>query len=268
MTQTRFVVDRDQYQAVSPTLNATPVVTLQRYVQTPNLSWDFLTLAEPDGFDDYFAIADMVRVDGADFVVGGRRFGLFAHDFGRVPVDEWLELITERALAQEVAPVRHFGGEPLVLSHRAFEEAVRHALRDLHRPDRLAQNPSCRTRLVRPGGQTTRLPLRSSDWCVRRPTGSSATRVTTSAGGRSTAPTCDRPQPRNGPPRSSTCRSAPIEGTSPKASPGSSSSCGAASCTATTCPTTDALALRLSGAPPHLSKDRARTGLVIEQLLA
>jgi hypothetical protein len=148
MTQTRFVVDRDRYQAPSPTLNATPVITLQRYLHTTNLSWDFLTLAEPDVFDDYFAIADMHRATGADFVVGGRRYGLFAHDFRRVPVDEWLELITERALAQE-APNRPAGEEPLVLSHVEFDAAVRQALRDLHRAARLARNPLCRTRLVR-----------------------------------------------------------------------------------------------------------------------
>jgi hypothetical protein len=91
----------------------------------------------------------MQRAAGSDFVVGGRRYGLFAHDFRRVPVDEWLELITERALAQEVATNRPAGDEPLVLSHVEFDAAVRQALRDLHRGDQLARNPLCRTRLVR-----------------------------------------------------------------------------------------------------------------------
>ena len=35
VTQTRFVIDSQAYQAPSPTLNATPVATLQRYLQDP-----------------------------------------------------------------------------------------------------------------------------------------------------------------------------------------------------------------------------------------
>ena len=77
---------------------------MQRYLGTPNLAWDFLTLAEPEQWDEYFAAADMPRAAGADFWVGGRRYGLFAHDFRQVPVDALLELVTERALAQDVTP--------------------------------------------------------------------------------------------------------------------------------------------------------------------
>jgi hypothetical protein len=90
VTQSRFVIDRMAYQGSSATLNATPILTLQRYLRTPNLAWDFLTLAEPERWDAYFAAADLPRAVGADFVVGGRRYGLFAHDFRQVPVDDLL----------------------------------------------------------------------------------------------------------------------------------------------------------------------------------
>jgi len=148
VTQTRFVIDRDVYQAPSPTLNAVPIVTLQRYLQTPELAWDFLVLFEPDLMNDYFAIADLPRCEGADAVVGGRCYGQFAHDFRRVPVRDWLEGVTDRALAQDPSPPAAAAPELLVLSHDAFTDAVRHALRDLHRPDRLAANPLARSRLV------------------------------------------------------------------------------------------------------------------------
>jgi len=92
VTQTRFVIDRQAYQGPSPTLDATPILTMQRYLGTPDLAWDFLTLAEPERWDDYFAAADLPRAAGADFVVSGRRYGLFAHDFRRVPVGALLEL--------------------------------------------------------------------------------------------------------------------------------------------------------------------------------
>jgi hypothetical protein len=149
VTQARFVIDSEAYQGPSPTLNTAPVVTLQLYLSMPSLAWDFLTLAEPDRWNDYFAMADMGRVDGADFTVGGRRYGLFGHDFRALPLGPWMDLWTERALAQDpgVAPRR--SAVPLVLSQPDFAEAVRQGLKDLgRRPDLLARNPLVRTRLV------------------------------------------------------------------------------------------------------------------------
>ena len=150
VTQSRFVIDRDAYQGPSPTLNAMPILTMQRYLGTPKLAWDFLTLAEPEQWDEYFAAADLPRAVGADFWVGGRRYGLFAHDFRQVPVDALLELVTERALAQDVTPPRRRSQPPLlVLSQPEFDDSVRQALRDLRRPVLLARNPLLRTRLLR-----------------------------------------------------------------------------------------------------------------------
>lgn len=149
LTQCRFVIDREAYQDPSPTLNATPIITLQQQLCAPNLSWDFLALTEPDRWNEYFAAADLPRAEGADFTVGSRRYGLFAHDFRAVSVDEWTALWTERALAQDVTlqpPTRSAAW--LVLSHPDFEAAVRQGLRDLGRPDLLARNPLLRARLV------------------------------------------------------------------------------------------------------------------------
>jgi hypothetical protein len=148
ITQTRFVVDRDAYQAPCPTMNAAPILTLQRYLHTPRLAWDFLALHEPEPWDAYFALADLPRAAGADFEVGGRRYGLFGHDFRRVPVDALTRLWTERALAQDPRPPPAPAEEALALSHEDFTDAVRQALRDLHRPELLARNPLLRTRLV------------------------------------------------------------------------------------------------------------------------
>jgi hypothetical protein len=150
VTQSRFIVDREVYQGPSPTLNATPILTFQRYLGTPNLAWDFLTLAEPERWDAYFAAADLPRAAGADFWVDGRRYGLFAHDFRQVPVDALLELVTERALAQDLTPSPATVEPPLlVLSQPEFDDSVRQALRDLRRPDLLSRNPLLRTRVVR-----------------------------------------------------------------------------------------------------------------------
>jgi hypothetical protein len=149
VTQSRFIVDRKAYQGPSPTLNAVAILAMQRYLGTPNLAWDFLTLVEPERWDAYFAAADQPRAEGGDFSVGGRRYGLFAHDFRRVPIKALLERITERALAQDITPAPATIKPPLlVLSQAEFDGSVRQALRDLRRPDLLARNPLLRTRLV------------------------------------------------------------------------------------------------------------------------
>jgi hypothetical protein len=149
LTLCRFVVDRDSYQGPSPTLNATAVLTMQKQLCTPNLSWDFLALAEPDRWDAYFAAVDLPRANGADFCVGQRRYGLFAHDFRKVPVEATAEIWTERALARDgdVASREH-AETLLVLSYPDFEDAVRQGFKDLRRPDLLARNPLVRTRLL------------------------------------------------------------------------------------------------------------------------
>ena len=150
VTQCRFIVDAEAHEGPSPTLNAVPVITMQRELGTPRLAWDVLTLAEPDRWNEYFAAADLPRAVGADFVIDGRRFGLFAHDFRRVPLEAVTERWTERALADDalLLPAAVVGPELLVLSHPDFGAAVRQAVRDLHRPDLLALNPLLRTRLL------------------------------------------------------------------------------------------------------------------------
>src|SRR4029450_4161518 len=105
-----------------------PILTFQRYLGTPHLAWDFLTLAEPERWDDYFALADLPRAGGAAAVGGARRYGLFAHDFRRVPIDALLELVTERALAEDVTPPPPAPPPPLVLSQTEGDDAVRQGL--------------------------------------------------------------------------------------------------------------------------------------------
>lgn len=74
-------------------------------------------------------------------------YGLFGHDFRRVPVDALMERWTERGLARHAAKHPEPSEQPLVLSQAGFTDAVRQGLRDLHRPDLLARNPLLRTRL-------------------------------------------------------------------------------------------------------------------------
>lgn len=151
MTISRFLVDRESYQRPSPTVNCAPILSIQQWISTPNLSWSFITVATPEAWDEYFPFFDLHRAQGADFEVGGRRYGLFAHDFRRMPADAWLELMFERDRtgAVDTGPVVAEGPALLVLSETEFGDAVRRALKDLIRPDRLSRNPLVRSRLVR-----------------------------------------------------------------------------------------------------------------------
>ena len=66
-----------------------------------SLAFDFLTLAEPDAWSEYFALAGLPRVAGADVAIGAHRFGLFCHDFRAVPAASMIESWEERVLAQD-----------------------------------------------------------------------------------------------------------------------------------------------------------------------
>ncbi len=150
VTQCRFIVDAELYQEPSPTLNAVPIITLQNQLVDRRLSWDFLTLADPDRWNSYFAVAGLPRAGGADFSLGGRRYGLFAHDFRRVPIEVVTQRWTDVALADDalLLPPPDAPVETLVLAHSDFDSAARQALRDLRRPDLLGRNPLVRARLV------------------------------------------------------------------------------------------------------------------------
>ncbi len=147
IVQGRFSLDREAGQRPSPTMNLAPVVSIQRWLATPGLTMAFLTLADPEYWDDYFAFFEIRRVPDADVDLGGRRYGLFVRDFRQLPLDRWLDLMFERDLAghDAAAPDPPPGPE---LSRADFDRAVRQALRDLRRTGLLARNPLVRSRLV------------------------------------------------------------------------------------------------------------------------
>jgi hypothetical protein len=60
----------------------------------------------------------------------------------------WLDVMAERELTGEQGPIPAELQRPAPLSRPQFDEAVRAALRDLARPDRLGHNPLTDTRLV------------------------------------------------------------------------------------------------------------------------
>jgi hypothetical protein len=147
----RFLVDRDAYQAPSRSLNAVTMRSMQEWLGRPRLAWYYIAAAEPEAMAPLMDYIHFERVDVADFEVGGRIYGVFARDWRRDGGVEWLERMGERELGDD-APAPDAEREAvtvLALSQSEFADAVRSALRNLHRPSALAANPLIRTRVVR-----------------------------------------------------------------------------------------------------------------------
>lgn len=146
ITISRFTVDRESYQHPSPTMNLGPVLSIQHYLQVPRLRASFIAFDDPDRWQDYFTFYEIRRVPDGDFDVGGRRYGLFVRDFGRIALGPWLRLMLERDLLGEHAAAPAAPVPSAALTREDFQAALRRALRDLRRDDLLADNPLAHTR--------------------------------------------------------------------------------------------------------------------------
>ena len=143
----RFFMDRDAYQGPSPSFNVLTIAATQLWFSHPRLAWE---LIGPWG--DLAAAEPMMRYIGyhhaaeATYEVGGRRYHVFANDWRRRPIEDWLDMMAEQELGTDPAPP---AVPVLALSQPEFAAAARQALRDLHRPDALAENPLQRARMTR-----------------------------------------------------------------------------------------------------------------------
>ncbi|MBI4493773.1 MAG: AAA family ATPase [Chloroflexi bacterium] len=146
----RFWMARSTYQAVSPCQSVIFVNMVRHYLTTPGLAFTFLPCADPDFFAPVFAYADLARLPEADFEVGGRRHGVYGHDWRVIPPLAWLALLAERetAASPQAASAPQTAEPMLVLSQSDFAAAVRDALRDFCQADALRANPLLRSRLV------------------------------------------------------------------------------------------------------------------------
>jgi hypothetical protein len=145
----RFWMARDTYQAVSAMQSLIFGNVAQHYLTTPVLAFTFFPLADPDFWAPMFAYVDLKRLPEADFEVGGRRYGVYAHDWRVTPPMAWLDLLAEREMATEPLAVTPTETTPLVvLGESDFVASVRDALRNFHRTDELRTNPLLRSRVV------------------------------------------------------------------------------------------------------------------------
>ncbi len=209
----RFFVDRDAHQAPSATLNLTTMISTREWMRRPRLSWCYIGCADADAFAPMMAYIGFTRAEEADAEVGGRRIAVFARDWRREGAVAWLERMGERELGGEAPAPPPAEPPALALSRPAFAEAVRDALRDLHRPAALAGNPLARTRVVAAAeDRATRRPPCARCSRTRCPP-PRPTRATRGSRERSTEPTSARRRRRRPRRSCSGCRSAPTAAT-------------------------------------------------------
>jgi hypothetical protein len=101
----RFWMDADRYQAITQVFTVVAAICCQSWI-APNVAWSFVSMADPDLMEPMFTEIQMRRLSEADFEVGGRRYGVFGHDWRVEPEDAWLRLKAERALRVERSDCR------------------------------------------------------------------------------------------------------------------------------------------------------------------
>ncbi|MGH2957101.1 MAG: ATP-binding protein [Solirubrobacterales bacterium] len=150
VSASRFYVDRETYQGPSASYSAIAGAWVERVFSSSQPSWEFIGFwADPDRIEPFMSYIDHQRVPEADFEVGGRRYGVFGHDWRQRSLDEWIELGDRRQIAAGFDPETPAPTAIVALSAPEFAEAVRDALRNLHRPEVFAANPLLHSRVVR-----------------------------------------------------------------------------------------------------------------------
>ena len=133
----RFFGGRHEHQRDLYAVLAGPVSSLVEWVTRP-LAWSFVIVTDTAYWEpvfDYLGFARLIEVD-----VGGLHHVGYGVDWRRLPVEVWLDLMNEREHSGGSGPPPASLLRPPPLDRVSFGVAVRAALPDLHRPDRLAAN--------------------------------------------------------------------------------------------------------------------------------
>ena len=145
---------RDAYAVLAACVGSTIM-----WIRRP-LAWSFVTTIDPQFWGPSFDYLGLSLLRTA--TIGERRYSIYGIDWRRTPIDAWLELMAERELTGESGPIPPELQRPAPLGRARFDEAVRLALRDLSRPDRLSGNDLVGTRLVAADSRDPGSALRTS----------------------------------------------------------------------------------------------------------
>jgi len=92
----RFWMDSERHQALTQVFTVVAATCSLSWI-APRVAWSFVAMADPDLVEPMFTEIRMRRVRESDFEIGGRRYGVFGHDWRVEPAHEWFRLKAERA---------------------------------------------------------------------------------------------------------------------------------------------------------------------------
>jgi hypothetical protein len=144
----RFLVDRDPDER-RPRLTGTlfGVWHLTDILLRPPTAWDFIAnYTDLEHWEPFFGHWDFVHLPAVDYEIGSRCYRVFAHDWRRVPVPDWLERTAARELGHQVGLEAE--APAAALSQEEFAASVKQALRDLHQPRALLRSPLLASAMV------------------------------------------------------------------------------------------------------------------------
>jgi hypothetical protein len=145
----RFWMDGEIYQGISPIQSLIFIQVAKHYLTTPGLAFTFFPCADPDFWAAILGYAELIRLPEADFEVGGKRFGIYGHDWRVMSPAVWIARLAEKEVGATGQAASLPSVEPLIfLSRDDFGNAVKQALNDFARPGGLTGNPLLRSRLV------------------------------------------------------------------------------------------------------------------------
>jgi hypothetical protein len=151
MVHHRLHMSCDRYQQMSPNNNLLATCASFAPLEHARLAWTFVTFADAEHWLPLMRYINFERADEAAFVVGGRCYTVFAHDWRVETFDMWWDQLCERSLSTEpvgadAAPAP--ASSVVVLSEQEFANSARDALRHFAHEAVLATNPLVRSRLV------------------------------------------------------------------------------------------------------------------------
>ncbi|MEU8659946.1 ATP-binding protein [Actinoplanes philippinensis] len=140
----RFFVDREHGQRPSPSMTLFLAAQMLDIIELgDDVAWTLVGALDDAGWWRQ-------AMEFLDFGPAHGTPGIFAHDWRRTDRAEWVERLHARQIGAPVRPPGPDLDRP-VLSRPEFAEAVRSALRCLHEPAALGDNPLLRARMVRHG---------------------------------------------------------------------------------------------------------------------
>jgi hypothetical protein len=145
----RFYLDGTHHHDSSPSLTLFAAWQVLDILSRDRAAWSLVgTYTDAELWGPTLGYLDFWRADDADYEIDGTRYVVFAHDWRRTGIPEWLELTAAREVGAAARPAGEHTSE-LVLSQPEFADAVRAALRHLHVPEQLRRNPLLRSQVVR-----------------------------------------------------------------------------------------------------------------------